>query len=1472
MFDYWYKRELVKVVRAGTVSEITGMYNLVFATNSTTDQWKTQGDNFRKKHLWEQAKLCYERAGEENQYLAKEANAYQLIQNARQQRPGLYFEAAVRFLECDYLHHGTQFINAAALCLRNAKPPKHSAAAKLYEKLGELGKACQSYLRAKDFDSFIRIKEAKGEYSSVIRTLLGKPYMRKRDALMKTREYEDQGIELGPDLSTSELSYTCAKFYSERRDRETLVDVLQYMPEIERRVRFLKEAKLFDKAFEDYEQNKHFKDAYRLASAQGWFERGQSLAHSTKDVSGEARFILQRAKSKYKYFLTSEAAKARSQGKGQSGHMMDKSQLVKAVGQDVIDDLSTLMGKGRKQKNVSSTYAALFLGMITADKSLCTLAWRTFRHLNHKVGEMEAFNQVQKLTDESVQSVLEACHLAKEVRRTFVRAKDINNVVQQGLKFYDLHKFGTVYCTPREQDIWVTNIVPECQSEHEAYDIDGMLRLESSKVKDCISKHCVNYLYDWVSRFKLEREIPAKCESFFLHKQLMKKKYLEREYSLEEVSSEALRTYIQSCVQYLELCILLERDTDGLLSLILSLFSPQVTCYLSQTLNDLHVSVVRRSTNTHVAFRTWIKESTLLPAEKLPERVSVDNWLTSWRACSLFSPDMKPLSDFLGKLETTVNTSAEKSDPKTYEPPSGFIYWKNESKYYHLFSMWLISCTEIRDNCSVLWSSKLAINHFLGSVAANKTVTISVINMVDILSIHCTALLVTLCHVTTRQKRLSSLTLPMFYRSIVQFFDNMNTHKEGNWKFLRACVQEVSSKSDRSLQKYFGDTRLLLISSLDFLLGTHKRAPRFCVLKFALRNFTNNDATRLCLILALTLFGNLIMLLQPQVVHVYHQRFTHILTRTLDKQDKVPSYVAEAARASNHPNFATPREVFRLVDHLLRGKCTLAKLVFKQAGKHGKVEFIPLRQQPPRMSQPGHQQPPRTTAKQLPPRFANQQQPSRMVEQQQPPRKTSPGQQHPISPPPPYQPQQHPMVPSYPNMPMSMHPPPQQAHSTPYPMASNATGAFAQTPGGKVIHSPQPPFHMSPLQEPSQPNVFPSAFPQSQNPGYSNAPPLPGLPLRTSQTPQAHSPYNPAYPTEGAVEGSPFNQQRTSPVFYPSTINESDAASEPINANVIASCSIDELRKLATSSNVQPESFEYGSYVDAHQESEFDFEFAYDAELDEPRVSEEPGYKELEEDELLSQALTGGQTTSHTPPVVDPALIDPSIVTQDYCSACGVTLRPDVNDEANFNEDSDFESSERYYAHVTSEKHYQSTFLCKKFMSVVDSEEAELSYPRMAKQLTELVSNCESLKRSTDTEKLDKIIDSIKVNIENNDKVLTELQEKLAWREGVDVLTKIMEDMDRQLYTGKKVFDDVLREVSSRGLYSVKGSHADEGAYEPEQAVGELEMLSRQFDKEEDQLLEAKGKVRSAGEKQISRQRKKERKDRQKAKSGGRRR
>ena len=138
MFNYWYKRNLVKVVGAGE-GLMEGEHSIIFASISTEDQWKVQGDYFKKKHLWEQARHCYLKSGEEYAYLALEAKARILIQQARQQgRRQCYLDAAVCFFECDRSHHNVSYLKSAALCLMNTQPPKYSEAAKLFERLGEV--------------------------------------------------------------------------------------------------------------------------------------------------------------------------------------------------------------------------------------------------------------------------------------------------------------------------------------------------------------------------------------------------------------------------------------------------------------------------------------------------------------------------------------------------------------------------------------------------------------------------------------------------------------------------------------------------------------------------------------------------------------------------------------------------------------------------------------------------------------------------------------------------------------------------------------------------------------------------------------------------------------------------------------------------------------------------------------------------------------------------------------------------------------------------------------------------------------------------------------------------------------------------------------------------------------------------------------------------------------------------------------
>ena len=975
MFDYWHKRGLVKVVQkedqlsSATVEsqdkdilvfasnstpdqwkaqgdnfkkkhlwdqdqlssatvESQDKDILVFASNSTPDQWKAQGDNFKKKHLWEQAILCYQHAGPENEYLAKEARAYHLIQQARHQRPQqpqLYLEAALSFLECDELHHNLHYINAAAICLRNAKPPKYHEAAKLFERLNKFEKAAQCYLKGKDIDNYARLKESVGQHGEVIRTLMGKPFMRKRDALAKASEYENQGIKLHQDLSTSELSYSCAKFYSQRGDKDTLIEVLAYMPEASKKVKFLKEGKLYSTAFETLVENKELRSAYRLASAQSsevWLQDGLRIAEENKDEAMRASFIFQIAKVEYKKLLATNQREN--------------------LNLDVVEHLHILL---LNKEKLIKAQAYLLLGMLKRDVSHCRIAWHIYQSENHKVGTLEAFKQVLKLSSETDQSklpVIDMCHVAKEAGSTLMRARDINKVVKEAISFYGLQKVGTYYYTPPGQDIWIGEPLAKCVCKSNKTDLDGMLRLEVLDARDEIAEHCKDFKNQWLSWFNLQRKLEPKMTSFPLHKQLQEHHNLLRGYSMKEVSTEALYHYLQTCLRLLELRILEEESVHKLIDLLVSVFTPRVYFYLPQRMENRHITMFRQSIHCQKSFQHHIKECILLSDKSADSdsRVKVDTWLAAWRASCVIDPSMKSLQEELQLLESKVNKD---KTTQGYKCPPGFIHWHKDRKNYHIFSLWLKSCTELRENGNFLWASKLAINHFLGHIAlhANEC-SLQVMNAVDILSIHCTGLLAMLAHINALQQRFRSYTLPFFYKSNVYLFSLMNSWKKGNQYVLSACADEVNRSTN--LKKLFGQCRHLLVRALD-ILGTGKNASHYSVLNIGLKNIPSKNATKQCLILALVLFGNLSML-HVREIHGFFQKIQFLLQRFIQlNNENIPQYISTVYEATKRANFFNPIEVFKLVCLLLQDAqvdSTLAQLVFNKRGHHSKIMISPI--------------------------------------------------------------------------------------------------------------------------------------------------------------------------------------------------------------------------------------------------------------------------------------------------------------------------------------------------------------------------------------------------------------------------------------------------------------------------------------------------------------------------------------------------
>ena len=141
MFHYFQKRDLVKVVSAGSSDDIQqSKMQSMFAIVSTAEEWKRQGDYFKKKYLWDLAVVCYNKAGMPE--LACEAYAYSsvLLGNKHKSDSKLmrehFLNATINFFKCLQLQQSAKWIKMAALCLFNAR--EYGLAAPLFAKIRQV--------------------------------------------------------------------------------------------------------------------------------------------------------------------------------------------------------------------------------------------------------------------------------------------------------------------------------------------------------------------------------------------------------------------------------------------------------------------------------------------------------------------------------------------------------------------------------------------------------------------------------------------------------------------------------------------------------------------------------------------------------------------------------------------------------------------------------------------------------------------------------------------------------------------------------------------------------------------------------------------------------------------------------------------------------------------------------------------------------------------------------------------------------------------------------------------------------------------------------------------------------------------------------------------------------------------------------------------------------------------------------------
>ena len=455
-----------------------------------------------------------------------------------------------------------------------------------------------------------------------------------------------------------------------------------------------------------------------------------------------------------------------------------------------------------------------------------------------------------------IRPVIEACKAAKSIQNAIENRQNptasFTHILQEVEDFYYLQKQGEVYSFPRSLDLWGKLV--ECSTAGSEVDPDGMLKLDVTLTLMRISEHLNNYITEWMEQDCMQA-LKSRLAGFPFHKHLCEGGYLQQSYTTYPPGE--LKTYIDFCL------LSLEADSCGsklfrsmdVTRILQNLFSPQAAVYLP--VSKLHMNAIRRSELVSKGFE---KEIAAILGTRDAD-FKMNQWLEMWRMSCLLGKDTQRIESVLNERQRLENIKVKSATQAMYKPSHTSVYSSREKKYQHVFSLFMKSCALIRSDCKVLTASKIVLHFIVKTIANRKSLasSISVGNFVNIVCIHSIALLGLATHCCFLLKQPCTFLVPHTYSHIAQVFDDLNCHTQGDKWLIRACMEDVNIQkcSKSNLPQLTKDILELLQLVLDVLLGRYNR--HFYVLRFAIRNLTclQNGEVKHCLILVLTLFGNL---------------------------------------------------------------------------------------------------------------------------------------------------------------------------------------------------------------------------------------------------------------------------------------------------------------------------------------------------------------------------------------------------------------------------------------------------------------------------------------------------------------------------------------------------------------------------------------------------------------------------------------
>ena len=680
------------------------------------------------------------------------------------------------------------------------------------------------YKKARDYSNLSQLLENEGSFSEAVKVFdeAGKRF----EALEQAKRFEQEEYALEENFRSKELASKYAKsLMSLKKTRnEELIIVVRYLS-LELRLKYLKQAGLFEEAVAEHLNAGQHKQAERVMSAQGMYDMAIKQAKNRGNKSDEALFTLEKILS-----LINEGKK---------------------IPVELIDCVSQCGNKELKAE------AHLLHARDTQNKNKAMSALRGYQECTNPIGKLESYLQLLDCghalhTHAYTVDIIRTCSTVKQVTDSLLSAgkrtaSDDKNI-KQALDFYHILKEGKDLVFSERHNVWLI----KDETESVQRDDDGMIILDQTRVVTKIADHLKMSFKNLIKK-SAAVELQERLKQYHFHIFIRGRHYLSE--SLSNYPPQELSLYLWIIEQILNIRALCSAEEDSS-DFLMALLSPLVTWFLP--FSKFHYRRINQSKNMCNTLQNEVQRiiSTVLKKQQIQSVVMVDNLLNAWR--------FSTITGTTGKFSILITDTAI---------PYYYLAKDKEGRVFHIFRYWLKACEILRKEQAVTASAGMMFA-FLGKIAGRPSLSISVMNFVDIATLCTIGLTATVSILNANYH----LLMPKLYERIAQVFDDFNT-MQGGWWLLDSCVAEVVTHQKYNTTRKLEMTCIsLLFKILQLMLGVYNQ--RYNVLQYALSKRDDGSALY-CLELAVVLIANLYILTSHKNDELHY--YLHIVYGELSK-------------------------------------------------------------------------------------------------------------------------------------------------------------------------------------------------------------------------------------------------------------------------------------------------------------------------------------------------------------------------------------------------------------------------------------------------------------------------------------------------------------------------------------------------------------------------------------------------------------